>query len=146
MLEGVLPYPIDEYREFSMPYLQGFVAKKRDIEREQLYGEVKGRMNDYATRLLRSTAGGYSILNVVKSDVSILRSHWEYSLMPIWILTYKKKNRRGKERTFVYAMNGCTGKVYGELPVSIPRLLLFGAGLLLSAFAALFGLGMLFIT
>ena len=47
MLEGVLPYPAEEYQDFSMPYLQGFVAKKRDIDKEQLYGEVKGKMNSF---------------------------------------------------------------------------------------------------
>jgi hypothetical protein len=41
--------------------------------------------------------------------------------MPIWILTYKKG-----EKTFVYAMNGSTGKIYGELPVSPWKLALLG--------------------
>ena len=42
--------------------------------------------------------------------------------MPIWILNYK---RRGKNYT--YAMNGSTGKIYGELPISIPKLSILGA-------------------
>ena len=29
---------------------------------------------------------------------------------------------------YVYAMNGSTGKVYGELPVSIPKLILAALG------------------
>jgi hypothetical protein len=37
--------------------------------------------------------------------------------MPIWILTYR---RGGK--TYTYAMNGHTGKIYGELPISWGRL------------------------
>ena len=55
------------------------------------------------------------------------QSHWEYSLLPIWMLNYR--DRRGK--VYTYAMNGYTGKVYGELPVSLPKL-----GLLLAAVAA----------
>ena len=142
MLEGILPYPVDDYQDFSMPYLQGYVAKKRDIDREMLSGEVKARMNSYAKTLLeRTTHYGSFTLNHL--DVSILKSHWEYSLMPIWILTYKKKHKKKakKDKTYVYAMNGSTGKVYGELPVSIPKLILaslgafFGAGL----FGALIG-------
>ena len=139
MLEGILPYPIEEYKDFSMPYLQGFLAKKRDIERDGITGEVKGRMNGYAETLLRRTAVGYTSLDVHSADVAVLSSHWEYSLLPIWIMTYKKKNRKGKERTFVYAMNGATGKVYGEFPVSIPKLILFGLGVFIGA-AALLGL------
>lgn len=128
MLEGILPYPPEEHRDFAMPYLQGFVAKKRDIERDSLGDEVKGRMKGYADTLLKRTATGYSSLETTKLDVAILSSHWEYSLMPIYILTYEKKGKK-----FIYAMNGCTGKVYGELPVSIPKLLLFGLGIFLAA-------------
>ncbi len=139
MLEGILPYPLEDYRDFSMPYLQGFVAKKRDIEREHISNEVKGRMNSYATTLLLRTAGGYTSVDPTGIDVAILTSHWEYSLMPVWILTYKKK-----KKTYVYAMNGSTGKIYGELPVSIPKLLLFSLGVLALAFAISFGIGWLF--
>ena len=48
MLEGILPYPSDSLQEFSMPYLSGYVAKKRDIERAELTDEVRGKMNEYS--------------------------------------------------------------------------------------------------
>ena len=129
MLEGILPYPVEDYQDFSMPYLQGYLAKKRDIDRELLYGEVKGRMNSYARTILEGTTH-YSTFSLRHLDVSVLRSHWEYSLMPVWILTYNKKHKKykKKDRTYVYAMNGSTGKVYGELPVSIPKLILASLG------------------
>lgn len=139
MLEGILPYPIGEYRDFSMPYLQGFVAKKRDIDRESLGDEVKGKMKAYAEEVLRATVGGYTTLDVTSLDLSILSSHWEYSLMPIWILNYRKK-----DKNYLYAMNGATGKLYGELPVSIPKILLLFAGVFAAALALFVGLGILF--
>ena len=142
MLEGILPYPSELYQDFSMPYLQGFVAKKRDIEREKLTDEVKGRMNDYALTLLRRTVIGYDSFMPSDCDVGILHSHWEYSLMPVWIMTYKKKTGN-KEKTYVYAMNGATGKIYGELPISIPKLLLATLGVLLGVAGIVFLIGML---
>ena len=109
--------------DFSMPYLSGFVAKKRNIERAQLTDEVRGRMHNYARTLLESTITGYSTVNVLGTDVNVRKSHWEYTLMPIWMLTYRKK-----EKTYTYAMNGYTGKIYGKLPISLPKLaLLFSA-------------------
>ncbi len=143
MLEGILPYPCELYQDFSMPYLQGFVAKKRDIEREQLTDEIKGRMNGYAETLLRRTVKGYDSFFTNDCNVGILGSNWEYSLMPIWIMTYKKKTGK-KDKTFVYAMNGVTGKIYGELPISIPKLLLTTLGVLLGVAAIVFGLGFAF--
>ncbi len=143
MLEGVLPYPAEYYEEFSMPYLQGFLAKKRDIEREQLYGEVKERMNSYATDLLRSTARGYDSVSVTSTNVTVLESHWEYNLLPVWVMTYIKKHKkdRAKDKTYMYAMNGATGKIFGKLPISIPKLIALAAGIFLGvgALAALVG-------
>ena len=103
-----------------MPYLSGFLAKKRDIEREDLSNEVRRRMNDYAVALLRGTVHGYNTVSVKETRVDIHKSHWEYSLLPIWILTYRDR----RDRLYTYAMNGYTGKVYGELPVSMGKLML----------------------
>ena len=126
MLEGILPYPSEALEDFSMPYLSGFQAKKRDIERAQLTDEVRGRMKNYASQLLRGTVHGYNSVTVQETEVNVQKSHWEYSLMPIWVLNYKGRN--GKNYT--YAMNGHTGKVYGELPISMAKL-----GILLAAVA-----------
>ena len=126
MLEGILPYPSEALQEFSMPYLSGFQAKKRDIEREQLSEEVRRRMKDYAAQLLRGTVHGYTGVNVQETEVNVRQSHWEYSLMPIWILNYK-------------------GRVYGELPISFAKLgaLLAAVALPLTALFTWIG-GMLF--
>ena len=117
MLEGILPYPSDSLQPFNMSYLSGFKTKKRDIEREKLSAEVKSRMNEYAATLLKNTVYGYASVTPVSRGVHIKNSNWEYSLMPIWMLNYVTP-----KKTFTYAMNGYTGKVYGELPLSIKKL------------------------
>lgn len=115
MLEGILPYPSEELTDFSMPYLSGFYAKKRDIERDTLSEEVRERMHTYTAELLRrSVTEPYATVTPAEIRVKIKQSHWEYALLPIWILTYTHKD--GKVYTF--AINGSTGKIYGELPVS----------------------------
>lgn len=136
MLEGILPYPSDSLTPFDSSYLSGFAAKKRDIEREALSEEVRARMSGYAETLLRNTVSGYNSVSVKENRLFIRQSHWEYSLMPVWILNY-----RTKKRTYTYAMNGYTGKIYGELPISVKKLLLAAAGVftVLSGISALIG-------
>ena len=123
-----------------MPYLAGFLAKKRNVERSELTGEVRDRMNRYARTLLEGTVHGYNSVFVSDLDVNVQKSHWEYTLMPIWLLTYHKNGK-----VFTYAMNGHTGKVYGELPISFAKLgiLLAAVAVPLTAFLTLLG-GMLF--
>lgn len=134
MLEGILPYPSEDLTDFSMPYLSGFMAKKRDIERDTLTPEVRSRMTAYTKTLLSGTVNGsYDSLNVESTQVNITASHWEYALLPIWILTYTDKH--GKVYTF--AINGSTGKIYGELPVSYPKLAVLAAAVAVPATAIL---------
>ena len=118
MLEGILPYPSDALCEFSMPVLSGFLAKKRNVERESLSEEIRERMQEYSNTLLKNTVHGYHTVSVIGSQMKLLKSHWEYSLLPIWMMTYLGKD--GK--SYTYAMNGHTGKIYGELPVSLWKL------------------------
>ena len=121
MLEGILPFPSEALTDFSMPYLTGFYAKKRDIDREQLYGEVKERMNNYAATILRRTVSGYTTVEPRACGVRVKNSHWEYSLMPVWVFAYPVK-----DKTYQYAMNGHTGKIWGKLPVSAGKLAILG--------------------
>ena len=134
MLEGVLPYPSDELADFSMPYLSGFFAKKRDIERGTLSEEVRGRMNDYSAELLRGRIREpYATVTPRGIRVDIKQSHWEYALLPVWILTYTHKNGQ----IYTFAINGSTGKIYGELPVSFPKLAILAGAVAVPATALL---------
>ena len=122
MLEGILPYPMNDHVDFSIPYLQGYTAKKRDIDRDDLSAEIRQRMTGYSEELFRRTTSGYNGLDRVSVNLGVNSSHWEYTLMPIWILNYQRKGKN-----YTYAMNGATGKIYGELPISIPKLALFSS-------------------
>ena len=122
MLSGILPYPCDSLQDFSMPYLSGFLAKKRDIEKDAVREAVRARMTGYAQTLLQNTIHGYATVTPTAPRLLTKRMHWDYTLMPIWLLTYSRKGK-----TYTYAMNGYTGKVWGQLPVSGKRLAVLGA-------------------
>ena len=119
MLEGILPFPPSALQPFSMPYLSGFLTKKRDIEQQSLETETHQKMEGYAERLLRDTIHGYSTVKVRDTRVEVYRQNWEYALMPLWVLTWRDK----KGKAYTYAMNGHTGKVWGQLPVHYPKLI-----------------------
>ena len=138
MLEGVLPYPSEELTDFSLPYLSGFFAKKRDIERDALSEEVRERMNQYTSALLRSTVReAYSTVTPETVNVNIKESHWEYALLPIWVLTYTHKDGQ----VYTFAINASTGKIYGELPVSQAKLAALMAAIAIPATAILSAIG-----
>ena len=96
--------------------------------------EVRERMHHYTAALLRTTVrGSYTTVTPEEVNVDIKESHWEYALLPIWILTYTHKD--GKVYTF--AINASTGKIYGELPVSQVKLAALMAAIAVPATALL---------
>lgn len=65
-------------------------------------------------------------------DVSFART--QYALMPVWMLS-----TRWNGKNFLFAMNGQSGKMTGDLPVSTPKT----AGLFAVLAASLFFIGTL---
>ena len=140
LVESVLPYPVKEHIPFKMAYLSGFYSKKNDLSYSDVYGEIKNKLGGYSKSVLENTIGGYNSISVNQSVANILSEKHDYTLLPIWILNYKY---RGKNYT--YAINGVTGKVFGEVPLSKARLGLTFAGIGASIFAILSMLGGLFL-
>lgn len=131
--EGVLPFQTEGLKPFHMGYLAGFLAEKRDVEQQELARQVEQEVREFAMSSLRSSADGYSSLNVQRQTADIRDAQWRYGLFPVWTLTYKGP-RDGK--IYYFALNGQTGKVCGEIPVDRRKLLL----LFLSVFLPLLAL------
>lgn len=131
---GVLPYEMDDMKDFTMGYLSGFGAEKRDIEKEALADGVRDDMSKYAKDIMRESISGYSSINVKNSNFNIEKEQFQYVLLPVWTVTYKAHN--GK--MYYYSMNGQTGKVFGELPVDYKKLALVSG--MISAAAFVLGL------
>lgn len=134
MLEGVLPFPQGAHVDFDMAYLLGYFAKRRNQEKEFFYESVRGKMNEHATTLLRGTVNGYAVVHPGSCDTFVQKSEWSYTLMPVWTMTYKDK----KGKTYLYAMNGYTGKIYGELPISWYKLFALVGSVFVGVFLLIF--------
>lgn len=111
------PYDYNQLEDFSMSYLSGYLAEKYDIGKDEVFGGVSERIKDYTDTLLRNTIMGYSSVSVRDSSVDIYDAKATYVLLPTWMFTY---NYKGK--TYVFAMNGQTGKIAGNLPLSKGRM------------------------
>ena len=65
---------------------------------------------------LRNTVTGYHTCTLIHDSVNLKRGKVHYALMPVWML-----NTKWKGKDFLFAMNGQTGKLVGDLPVSWGR-------------------------
>jgi DNA-directed RNA polymerase subunit RPC12/RpoP len=135
LVDAITPYDETRASAFSLPYLSGFFAEKYDIEQSEVQPGVEDEVKRYAKILVEESIGTYSQVNLSEKDIRIEPKSWHYALFPAWIMTY---HYRGQ--TYVYAVNGQTGKLYGSLPVS-PKRLGFAAGLIAVAVLVLALLG-----
>ena len=72
---------------------------------------------------LEKTVTGYASCNETGRSIQLKRGKVHYALLPVWIL-----NTRWEGKDFLFAMNGQTGKLVGNLPVSTKRVIgLFAA-------------------
>lgn len=103
-----------------MAYLSGFLAEKRDTERADVQTDVDNELKGYAEKIYKSTITDYDSVHVDSVELRTLQEKWNYALMPVWMMNYQYE---GKD--YLYAMNGQTGKNYGELPLDKKKLVLF---------------------
>lgn len=118
LAEGVFPYRFEEMQDFKMGYLSGFLAEKRDIEKDTLEQGLQQEVRGYAEHLLQESIDGYDGVVVKDCNFQINKDEWSYVLLPVWTVTYKARN--GK--MYYYSMNGQTGNVCGELPIDYKKL------------------------
>ena len=62
---------------------------------------------------LRATVSGYETCTPIDGQVSLRRGAVHYALLPVWLL-----NTKWQGKDFLFAMNGQTGKLVGDLPMS----------------------------
>ncbi len=125
LVEAVLPYQFDNTEKFSLAYLTGFLAEKRDLDINYFKNGINDEVRNYTIEVLRNTISGYSSVDVSSSDINIINEEWKYVLLPVWSITYNDKE---KGKIYYFSINGQTGKVVGNLPVDNKKLFTVGLG------------------
>lgn len=122
LVESVYPFDFNNAINFDSSYLSGFVAEKKDIEKEALMNSIEDDVYKYSTKVVRDSMTGESV-NVVNNDFTIGQGSFEYAMLPVWAISYNDKD---SNKHFFFSVNGQTGKVVGKLPIDNAKLYLSG--------------------
>jgi len=115
-MDSIEPYDYSELKPFSTAYLPGFLADRFDVTVEQSRERADRRCESTLDLSLRGTVQGYDVCTRTSGSTSLRRGKVHYALMPVWML-----NTKWQGKDFLFAMNGQTGKLVGDLPVSRAR-------------------------
>lgn len=123
-MEAIEPYDYSALVPFSSAYLPGFMADKYDVKADVCSDRANERIRTSTTNALRKTVTGYDSVNTEASVINIDAGEVKYALLPVWML-----NTKWKGKDFLFAMNGQTGKLIGDLPVDWGKFFAWLAGI-----------------
>lgn len=116
MMDSIEPFDYNELKPFSTAYLPGFLADIYDVPAEDASSRASKRACNTSVSEICSTVSGYSSCAPVSQQVEMPHCKAKYALLPVWMLA-----TRWNGKNYLFAMNGQTGKLIGDLPVSMGR-------------------------
>lgn len=116
------PYDYKALQDFKEEYISGFSAEIYNNDAEQLRSRAKKKAVDDAEIMLRESVAGYSSLRVIHKNTETQNKETNYALMPVWKYEYSYRNQ-----LYEYYINGQTGKTVGKTPVSVGKVVAYGA-------------------
>ena len=129
-MDSIEPYNYAELKPFSTAYLPAFLADKYDVSVEQSRERADGRCTASLEGALRRTTTEYTSCTPRQKNIHLNRGKVHYALLPVWML-HTKWN--GKD--FLFAMNGQTGKLVGDLPTDMGKFWAYFAAIAVPATA-----------
>lgn len=115
-MDSIEPFDYAQLRPFSTAYLPGYLADKYDVTIDGSRDRADTRCRETLAQALRDTVTGYGACVTEREDIALRRGKVHYALLPVWMLSTKW---RGQD--FLFAMNGQTGKLVGDLPTDRGR-------------------------
>lgn len=115
-MDSIEPFDYKDLKAFSSAYLPGFLADKYDVSAEESAQRADTRCEGTLVAALADTVEGYDFCTPVSQDVTLHRGKVHYALLPVWMLTTKWDGKN-----YLFAMNGQTGKLVGDLPTSVGK-------------------------
>ena len=116
LMESIEPFDLSGAVDFQTAYLAGYLADKYDVSSEDSILRANDRIKTSTRDVFADTVVGYTTVNPVSTTIHLEKNRVRYGLYPVWIL-----NTRYKDKNYVFAMNGQTGKFVGDLPIDWGR-------------------------
>ncbi|MCL2223992.1 MAG: hypothetical protein FWB96_03380 [Defluviitaleaceae bacterium] len=111
LMESIEPFDISAAMDFQTAYLSGYLADKFDFCEKHCIDRANERIRASTEDAFRKTVTGYSTVTPQYRGVYLRKSVVKYALLPVWVLS-----TTWRDQTYLFAMNGQTGKFVGDLP------------------------------
>lgn len=130
LMESLEPFDLTEAVDFQTAYLAGFLADKYDVDANQSVERANERIRKSTQKAFDATVQGYDTVTKETGSIQLHNGKVKYALFPVWLLS-----TRWNDQNYLFAMNGQSGKMVGDLPLdkAAYKKLLFGLTGIISA-------------
>ena len=132
-MDAIEPFDYSAMVPFDISYLPGYLADKYDVSAEEDRNRVEVRMRNSALSAIKETAVGYSTLIPQSENLRLNPGKVHYAFLPVWLLTTRWNNQN-----YLFAINGQTGKMIGDLPTDNGKFILYLIGITVEIMLVLF--------
>ena len=132
-MDAIEPFDYNEMVPFSVGYLPGYLTDRYDQGVKTCEERAGKRVEATCVDTMRETVTGYMEVDVDQSSASLNLNDVSYALLPVWML----HTEWGGE-DYLFAMNGQTGRLVGDLPIDRTKVTLWSVGICLPLVVILF--------
>ena len=112
LMESLEPFDFSDLVDFQTAYLAGYLADKYDMDSERSVERANERIRKSAEDAFSRTVKGYVTVTKEAGSIQLQNGRVSYALFPVWILSTTWNGQ-----SYLFAMNGQTGKMVGDLPL-----------------------------
>ncbi len=123
-MDAIEPFDYSELQPFSTAYLPGFLADRYDVTAESSAARADDRAGNTALAAMQGDVIGYATCVRTEQKVTLHRGKVHYALLPVYMLATQWQGQ-----SYLFAMNGQTGKLIGDLPVDRKKYWAWFAGI-----------------
>ncbi len=113
LMESIEPFDLSQAVDFQTAYLSGYLADRYDVNAEQSKDRANTRIKKSTEEAFADTARGFTTVLPERTEIQLKNGKVRYALYPVWLL-----NCKWEDKNYTFAMNGQTGKLVGDLPMS----------------------------
>ena len=133
----IAPYNVKDITTFNPSFLAGYYADLADVGVDTYKNTAIGLAQESTYNYLRKSSpmagqGFDSPKETVKSGIRTNINVTRSAMFPVWFMSY-----RNRDRVAYATVNGQTGKVSADIPMSIPKYLALALGVAIGLFAIL---------
>lgn len=116
LMEAIEPYDYRDLKPYDDICLKGYIAERFDEKPLDMTERIIKRLYAYSNQAPAYICRDYTDIDIKNNNSSVRDMRQRYVLLPVWFLNYEYEGVR-----YSFAVNGQTGEVDGDMPVSSTR-------------------------